>query len=40
MADEVLKLFCTLAHSADATTEIMDQVLSANVNILDYSRTQ
>ena len=40
MADEVLKLFCTLAHSADATTELMDQVLSANVNILDYSRTQ
>jgi len=40
MADKVLKLFWTLAHSADATTEIMDQALSAHVKILDYSCTQ
>ena len=35
-----MKLFWTLAHSADATTEIMDQALSAHVKILDYSCTQ
>ena len=34
------ELFWTLAHSADATTEIMDQALSAHVKILDYSCTQ
>ena len=40
MADKVLKLFWTLAHSSDASTDIMDQALAAHVNILDYSCTQ
>ena len=40
MADKVLKLFWTLAHSADASTDIMDQALAAHVKILDYSCTQ
>ena len=37
---QVLKLFWTLAHSSDATTDIMDQALAAHVKILDYSCTQ
>ena len=40
MADKVLKLFWTLAHSSDASTDIMDQALAAHVKILDYSCTQ
>ena len=40
MADKVLKLFCTLAHSSDASTDIMDQAVAAHVKILDYSCTQ
>ena len=40
MADKVLKLFWTLAHSADASLDIMDQALAAHVKILDYSCTQ
>ena len=31
MADKVLKLFWTLAHSSDASTDIMDQALAAHV---------
>ena len=30
----------TLAHSSDASTDIMDQALAAHVKILDYSCTQ
>lgn len=40
MAEKVLKLFWNLAHSADVTTDIMDQALAAHVKILDYSCTQ
>merc|ERR1719232_1189133 len=40
MAEKVLKLFWSLAHSSDASTEIMDQALAAHVKILDYSCTQ
>ena len=40
MAEKVLKLFWSLAHSTDVTTDIMDQALSAHVKILDYSCTQ
>ena len=40
MAEKVLKLFWSLAHSTDVTTDIMDQALAAHVKILDYSCTQ
>ena len=40
MAEKVLKLFWSLAHSTDVTTDIMDQALTAHVKILDYSCTQ
>ena len=40
MAEKVLKLFWSLAHSSDVTTDIMDQALAAHVKILDYSCTQ
>ena len=40
MAEKVLKLFWSLAHSQDVTTDIMDQALAAHVKILDYSCTQ
>ena len=36
----MLKLFWSLAHSSDVTTDIMDQALAAYVKILDYSCTQ
>ena len=36
----MLKLFWSLAHSSDVTTDIMDQALAAHVKILDYSCTQ
>ncbi|KAL0281150.1 UNVERIFIED_CONTAM: hypothetical protein PYX00_002224 [Menopon gallinae] len=40
MAHKVLTLFWNLALSDDAPTEIMDQVLTAHIKILDYSCSQ
>lgn len=40
MAQKVLKLFWTLAHSADVPPEVLDQALASHVKILDYSCAQ
>ncbi|XP_017073327.2 probable ubiquitin carboxyl-terminal hydrolase FAF isoform X4 [Drosophila eugracilis] len=40
MAQKVLKLFWTLAHSQEVPPEVLDQALSAHVKILDYSCSQ
>lgn len=40
MADKVLNLLWSLAHSNDLPTEIMDQALAAHIKILDYSCCQ
>lgn len=40
MADKVLKLFWSLAHSADIPPEVLDQALASHVKILDYSCSQ
>ncbi|XP_062714941.1 probable ubiquitin carboxyl-terminal hydrolase FAF isoform X1 [Aedes albopictus] len=40
MAQKVLKLFWTLAHSADIPPEVLDQALASHVKILDYSCSQ
>lgn len=40
MAHKVLNLLWNLAHSQDASTEIMDQALTAHKKILDYSCSQ
>ncbi|XP_039251519.2 ubiquitin carboxyl-terminal hydrolase 9X-like [Styela clava] len=40
MAHKVLNLLWNLAHSEDASTEIIDQALTAHKKILDYSCTQ
>lgn len=40
MAHKVLKLFWTLAHSAEVPPEVLDQALAAHVKILDYSCSQ
>ncbi|XP_032578595.1 probable ubiquitin carboxyl-terminal hydrolase FAF isoform X4 [Drosophila sechellia] len=37
MAQKVLKLFWTLAHSQEVPPEVLDQALGAHVKILDYS---
>ena len=34
---QVLGLLWNLAHSEDVPTDIMDQVLTAHIKILDYS---
>ncbi|XP_075145926.1 ubiquitin carboxyl-terminal hydrolase-like faf isoform X2 [Haematobia irritans] len=40
MAQKVLKLFWTLAHSHEIQPEVLDQALAAHVKILDYSCSQ
>ncbi|XP_055701076.1 probable ubiquitin carboxyl-terminal hydrolase FAF isoform X2 [Phlebotomus papatasi] len=40
MANKVLKLFWTLAHSAEVPPEVLDQALASHVKILDYSCSQ
>lgn len=40
MADKVLKLFWSLAHSPDIPPEVLDQALASHVKILDYSCSQ
>lgn len=40
MANKVLKLFWTLAHSAEVPPEVVDQAMAAHVKILDYSCSQ
>ncbi|XP_032597478.1 probable ubiquitin carboxyl-terminal hydrolase FAF isoform X3 [Drosophila grimshawi] len=40
MAQKVLKLFWTLAHSQEVPPEVLDQALGAHVKILDYSCSQ
>lgn len=40
MADKVLKLFWSLAHSIDVPPEVLDQALASHVKILDYSCSQ
>jgi ubiquitin carboxyl-terminal hydrolase 9/24 len=40
MADKVLKLFWSLAHSPDIKGEVLDQALASHVKILDYSCSQ
>lgn len=40
MAQKVLKLFWTLAHSSEIPPEVLDQALAAHVKILDYSCSQ
>lgn len=40
MANKVLKLFWSLAHSAEVPPEVLDQALAAHVKILDYSCSQ
>ncbi|XP_055619318.1 probable ubiquitin carboxyl-terminal hydrolase FAF isoform X2 [Toxorhynchites rutilus septentrionalis] len=40
MAQKVLKLFWTLAHSPDVPPEVLDQALASHVKILDYSCSQ
>ncbi|XP_059219639.1 probable ubiquitin carboxyl-terminal hydrolase FAF isoform X3 [Stomoxys calcitrans] len=40
MAQKVLKLFWTLAHSQEIPPEVLDQALAAHVKILDYSCSQ
>lgn len=40
MAQKVLKLFWTLAHSQEIQPEVLDQALAAHVKILDYSCSQ
>lgn len=40
MADKVLKLFWSLAHSVDVPPEVLDQALASHVKILDYSCSQ
>ncbi|XP_058466292.1 probable ubiquitin carboxyl-terminal hydrolase FAF isoform X2 [Malaya genurostris] len=40
MAQKVLKLFWTLAHSSDIPPEVLDQALASHVKILDYSCSQ
>lgn len=40
MAQKVLKLFWTLAHSAEIPPEVLDQALASHVKILDYSCSQ
>lgn len=37
MANKVLDLLWNLAHSEDASTEIIDQAVAAHIKILDYS---
>ena len=36
---QMLKLFWTMAHSSDATTDMLEQTLAAHVKILDCSCT-
>lgn len=40
MANKVLQLFWSLAHSPGISQEVMDQALAAHVKILDYSCSQ
>ncbi|KAI5714812.1 hypothetical protein M8J77_005865 [Diaphorina citri] len=40
MADKVLNLFWSLAHSDDVMTDIMEQALASHLKILDYSCSQ
>lgn len=40
MAQKVLQLFWTLAHSPDIPPEVLDQALTSHVKILDYSCSQ
>lgn len=40
MADKVLKLFWSIAHSNEVLPEVRDQALGAHVKILDYSCAQ
>ncbi|XP_068152261.1 probable ubiquitin carboxyl-terminal hydrolase FAF isoform X1 [Drosophila tropicalis] len=40
MAQKVLKLFWTLAHSQEVPPEVLDQAIGAHVKILDYSCSQ
>lgn len=40
MAQKVLHLFWTLAHSPDISPEVLDQALTSHVKILDYSCSQ
>lgn len=40
MAHKTLKLFWSLAHSAEVPQEVLDQALAAHVKILDYSCSQ
>uniref|UniRef100_A0A0K8W252 ubiquitinyl hydrolase 1 n=1 Tax=Bactrocera latifrons TaxID=174628 RepID=A0A0K8W252_BACLA len=40
MAQKVLKLFWTLAHSQEIQPDVLDQALAAHVKILDYSCSQ
>lgn len=40
MAQKVLKLFWTLAHSSEIPPEVLDQALAAHVKILDFSCSQ
>ncbi|XP_070500116.1 probable ubiquitin carboxyl-terminal hydrolase FAF isoform X3 [Chironomus tepperi] len=40
MADKVLKLFWSLAHSPEVPPEVLDQALASHVKILDYSCSQ
>lgn len=40
MADKVLKLFWSLAHSPDIPLEVLDQALTSHIKILDYSCSQ
>lgn len=40
MADKVLRLFWSLAHSPDIKGEVLDQALASHVKILDYSCSQ
>ena len=37
---QMLNLFWKMAHSCDATTDMLEQTLAAHVKILDCSRTQ
>ncbi|XP_037946182.1 probable ubiquitin carboxyl-terminal hydrolase FAF isoform X2 [Teleopsis dalmanni] len=40
MAQKVLRLFWSLAHSSEVSHEVLDQSLAAHVKILDYSCSQ
>lgn len=40
MAQKVLKLFWTLAHSSEIPPEVLEQALASHVKILDYSCSQ